>query len=253
MSRESGYKQATLELIKMIGCEHQVFTSGNTPQEVESAYLKALEDGKKEGYVPVLVLSDDTLAEYLGFFEDKDSVKEKIISSNEDGKLFLQNRFQEYVDDFAEDNEWCDDEEEALEELIGYMDTAEGDAINRFLAYNYKGNEIDEVILFRIPVRNPWEVVAWLPMGGWNECPAAEEMMAVAKYWYEQYGAVIATVSHDTLEFYVQDKVEDSERSLELAKEMYGFCADCVDQGYGSIAELWASIRKSSVWYFWWD
>ena len=107
--------------------------------------------------------------------------------------------------------------------------------------------------MFKIPVKNPWEVVAWMPMGGWNECPLAEDMMAVAKYWYEQYGAVIATVSHDTLEFYVQNPVEDSEKAMKLAKEMYGFCPDCVEQGVGNIAELYAGIRKSKMWFFWWD
>lgn len=255
MSNLNKYKETTLEIIEKIGCEYEVFTSENTASEVEKAYFKAVEEGKKGGFVPVLVVSDDTLAEWLGILEDEKYAKEKVLSSKEDGKQFLQNRYKEYTDDFMEDNDYDEDEKvEALEELVGDLEEAEGEEIRHFMGYqSYTGNGIEEVILFRIPVKNPWEVVAWLPMGGWNECPPAEEMMAVAKYWYEQYGAVIATMSHDTLEFYVENQVEDGDKAMELANEMYSFCPDCVDQGVGCIAELWAGIRKSNVWFFWWD
>ena len=57
------------------------------------------------------------------------------------------------------------------------------------------------LILAKIPVKNPWEIFAYLPFGGWNECPNTPELMAVAKYWFEQHGAVPAAMSHDELEF----------------------------------------------------
>ena len=41
------------------------------------------------------------------------------------------------------------------------------------------------LILAKIPVKNPWEIFAYLPFGGWNECPNTPELMAVAKYWFE--------------------------------------------------------------------
>ena len=249
MSKQEEYKETTLKIIEKVGCEYEVFTRRNTAQEVEAAYFKALENGKKEGYFPVLVVADETLEDWLGILKDEEYNKENVIASDEDGKQFLQDRLKEYTDDWLEDND-----SEGLNELVGDVEEAEGENICHFMAYqSYKGDGIEEVILFHIPVKNPWEIVAWLPMGGWNECPPAEEMMAVAKYWYEEYGAIIATVSHDTLEFYVSERVEDGEKAMELAKEMYGFCPDCVDQGVGSIAELCAGIRKSNVWFFWWD
>ena len=57
------------------------------------------------------------------------------------------------------------------------------------------------LILAKIPVKNPWEIFAYLPFGGWNECPNTPELMAVTKYWFEKYGAVPAAMSHDELEF----------------------------------------------------
>ena len=92
-------------------------------------------------------------------------------------------------------------------------------------------------------------------MGGWNECPPAEEMMAVCKYWYEKYGAVPAALSHDTLEFVLTKPVDDEEKAWEAAKEHYAFCVDRVDQCTASytLGELADCISRSTVWYFWRD
>lgn len=254
MGEINEYKKTTKELIEKVGCDYQVFTSKNTAQEVQEAYFKALKTGKEEGFTPVLVVSDDTLAEWFGILEDEDAYsKETVIDANVDGEKFLKERFDEYLEDYGEDNDY-EESELTLHELIGDLEAAQGEVQERFMAYeSYSGDSIEEVVLFQIPVKNPWEIVAWLPMGGWNECPCAEDMLAVARYWYEKYGAVIATVSHDTLEFYVEEKVRDKKKALDLAEEMYGFCPDCVDQGTGSIAELYAGIRQSNVWFFWWD
>ena len=78
--------------------------------------------------------------------------------------------------------------------------------------------------------RNPWEVFAYLPFGGWNECPDTPELMAVTKYWFEQYGARPAVITHDVLELTVPAPVP-KERAMELAQEQYAFCPDVVDQG----------------------
>lgn len=57
-----------------------------------------------------------------------------------------------------------------------------------------------ETMLFKVSTTNPWELGAYVPFGGWNECPKVKEMMAVCKYWYEKYGAVPVTISHDEME-----------------------------------------------------
>jgi ankyrin repeat protein len=41
--------------------------------------------------------------------------------------------------------------------------------------------------------------------------------------------------------------------SRALAKMMYKFCPDIVDQGTGSVAQLAAELKKSNRLYFWWD
>lgn len=66
--------------------------------------------------------------------------------------------------------------------------------------------------------------------------------MAVAKYWFEQHGAIPAAMSHDELEFLLPAPVSQ-EQAMEVAAEQYGFCPDIVDQEQD--APLWAIWRMS--------
>ena len=84
----------------------------------------------------------------------------------------------------------------------------------------------EDTLLLELPVKNPWEIIAYLPMGGWNDCPAPEEMISICKYWYEKYQAVPAAFTSDVLEFYAPAGL-----NKEAAKEHYAFCTDRIDQG----------------------
>mgnify|MGYP002587876573 CR=1 FL=1 len=91
-----------------------------------------------------------------------------------------------------------------------------------------------------------------LPAGG--SARRQGTLMAVAKYWFEQHGAVPAAMSHDELEFLLPAPVPE-EKAMDAAVELYGFCPDVIDQGpedatVGALADV---LRQSTVWYFWWD
>ena len=111
------------------------------------------------------------------------------------------------------------------------------------------------MILAKIPVKHPWMVFAYLPFGGWNDCPDTAALMAVSKYWHERHGAVPAVLTYDTLEYSVPAPIEPQERALDLAKEQYAFCADIIEQGTPgmSVTRLARNLRQSNIWYFWWD
>ena len=139
------------------------------------------------------------------------------------------------------------------EEVLGEMEG--GEANNRFSGFwDYGSKKTCPLILAKIPVKNPWEVFAYLPFGAWNDCPDTPYLMAAAKHWYEKYGAVPAVMTHDVLEFVVPQPVS-SEAAMELALEQYGFCADIVRQGPEDATVGWLAdvLRQSTVWYFWWD
>ena len=128
-----------------------------------------------------------------------------------------------------------------------------GDKIDKLSGFvDFGTKKAAEVVIAKIPTENPWEVFAWLPFGGWNECPEPEIMMAVGKYWFQKFGAVPAVISHDILEFVAQP-LRDRSAAVGLALEQYAFCNDIIDQGCQEVCILADMLAKSSVWFFWWD
>ena len=251
-------------LMEYLDCECTYFPSMKDDDPIMSAYSYAKRESVKEGFVPVLIKADDeTLWECLIMNSDPDSdgeddyafdpdkvadYRKKILSALvKDSKAVLEaligQRKKEAEDD---DMDW---DEEILGEMEGGYDN------RRFSSYWNSDNDMTyPLILAKIPVKNPWELFAWLPFGNWNECPDTPELMAVAKYWFEQHGAVPAAMSHDELEFLLPAPVSQ-EKAMEVAAEQYGFCPDIVDQEQddptvGNLADV---LRQSTVWYFWWD
>ena len=250
-------------IMEYLDCECTYFPSMADDDPIMSAYSYAQRLGVREGFVPVLIKADDeTLLECLvmnadpehdaDFYEfDLKTVEEyrkKMLSAPiKDGKAVLEEltgqRKEEAEDD---DMDW---EEEVLGEMEGGYDN------DRFSCYWDSDSHMTyPLILAKIPVKNPWEIFAYLPFGNWNECPDTPELMAVAKYWFEQHGAVPAAMTHDELEFLLPVPVS-KEKAMELAAEQYGFCPDIVDQEQddptvGNLADV---LWQSTVWYFWWD
>ena len=248
-------------IMEYLDCECTYFPSMADDDPIMSAYSYAQRLGVREGFVPVLIQADDeTLLECLvmnadpehdaDFYEfDLKTVTEyrkKMLSAPvKDGKAVLEEltgqRKEEAEDD---DLDW---EEEVLGEMEG------GEPNDRFANYwNDDTGMTYPLILAKIPVKNPWEIFTYLPFGNWNECPDTPDLMAVAKYWFEQHGAIPAAMSHDELEFELPTPIS-KERAMEVAVEQYGFCPDLDQNEDGSIGSLADVLWQSTVWYFWWD
>ena len=266
--QEQDFDEDTLEpsevaqaIMEYLDCECTYFPSMADDDPIMSAYSYAQRLGVREGFVPVLIKADDeTLLECLvmnadsehdaDFYEfDLKTVTEyrkKVLSAPiKDGKAILEEltgqRKEEAEDD---DLDW---DEEVLGEMEG------GEPNDRFANYwNDDTGMTYPLILAKIPVKNPWEIFAYLPFGNWNECPDTPDLMAVAKYWFEQHGAIPAAMSHDELEFELPTPIS-KERAMEVAVEQYGFCPDLDQNEDGSIGSLADVLWQSTVWYFWWD
>lgn len=243
-----------------LGCKCEYFPSMKDDDPILSAFGYAQRRGVREGYIPVLVRADETLWECLIMNSDPDSegakgyvfsprkvakYRKKLLARPvKDGKAVLA----DLVGDRREEAE--DDGMDWQTEVLGAMER--GFSNDRFASYwDHETDMTYPLILAKIPVEHPWEVFAYLPFGGWNDCPGTPELMAAAKYWFEQYGAVPAALTHDELEFVVPAPVP-RERAMELAVEQYGLCPD-QDQGEGNIGALADTLWRSAVWYFWWD
>ena len=250
-------------IMEYLDCECTYFPSMADDDPIMSAYSYAKRESVKESFVPVLIkANDETLLECLVMNADPENdadiyefdlktvteYRKKMLSAPiKDGKAVLEKltgqRKEEAEDD---DMDW---EEEVLGKMEGGYEN------NRISCYWDSDTDMTHpLILAKIPVKNPWEIFAYLPFGNWNDCPDTSELMAAAKYWFEQHGAVPAAMSHDELEFLLPAPVSQ-EKAMEVAAEQYGFCPDIVDQEQddptvGNLADV---LRQSTVWYFWWD
>lgn len=251
---------AAQAIMEYLDCESTYFPSMADDDPIMSAYSYARRLGVREGFIPMLIKPDETLWECLilnsdpasdgenDYAFDPEKVEEyrkKLLAApTKDGKAILEEltgqRREEAEDD---DMDW---EEEVLGEMEG------GEPNDRFSNYwDSDTNKTYPLILAKIPVKNPWEIFAYLPFGNWNECPDTPNLMAVAKYWFEQYGAIPVAMSHDELEFELPVPIS-KENAMEVAVEQYGFCPD-MDQNFEELGVLADTLRQSKVWYFWWD
>ena len=249
--------------IKYLDCPCRYFEPMLDDNLLMDAYHEAQSRSIKEGFIPVIVVVNETLMECLIMNSDKDYENSDNYSFNKE----QVNKYRESVlnkplfsgvevlNSFLADRklEAEDGELEWENDIIGAVEGGEPSV--SFMSYwDFATDNTYPLILAEIPVKNSWEIFAWLPFGGWNECPDTLELMSVAKYWYEKHGAVPAVMSHDVLEFDLSVPVKLA-LAKDLAVEQYAWCPDLVNQGgeEDSVGKLADTLRQSTKWYFWWD
>jgi hypothetical protein len=242
-------------IIDFLGCDYELFENEPDGAKICARHEELWEQGRREGFTPLLILVSDVLAEAIElFYEDADleataenaaALREDILQKAEevDADAFLSARLAEYTEMHEDDD------------ITGEFEDCE--PVDCLLSINEK-NDIPEIILAKIPTAKPWELAAWVPMGGFNDCPFPAEQTAVFRLWYERYGAVPDLVSYDVWEMELRGKepVKDNAGAEALAKEQFAFCYDIVMQageGYDSIRGLANHLKGSATWYFWWD
>lgn len=247
--------ELALQMMKYMDCSCDWFAPMADATPLDQAWVAALEAGPAEGFVPVLVkvdglLMDRLMADRNGTGRGKASLEEIRayrcrLSEKEvlpDAAAYLRSLFLERKQMPAEQRT---DVKEAVDDKPN----------NDLTAYwNFQTRLTDEMLLVRIPVDAPWKIFSWLPRGGAGNIPDDSCLMAIAKYWYEIYGAVPAVITADELEFYLPAPVEDESEALLLAREHYAFCPFATDLGYSDeiIGRRAKSILQATVWYFSW-
>ena len=247
-------------LMAYLDCECTYFPSMADDDPIMCAYEYAGKNAAHEGFVPMLIAVDETLWECLMLNSDPahegdddhafdpDAVaayrQSQLAAPLPDGRMVLEDGMAERRAEAEDDSKDWDTE------VVGRMEG--GFNNHRFSGYwNSETDMTHPVILARIPVRHPWEVFAHLPFGNWNDCPDTPQLMAVARYWFEKFGAVPTVMTHDELDFALPKPI-GRELAVQTALEQYAFCPD-MDQNHESVGALADTLRQSKIWYFWWD
>lgn len=225
------------------GLEYGLLDNGLSPEELMKLFEKEIETGKREGYTPVIVVDDGTDDSLLLTMFREHDIDALLKAELPDGKEYLDSILKEYEDP-------SDPSLDAFDFDQMRDDSAQSMALDSFSSYSLELGS--RAYLVKVPTDKPWEAVLYLPFGGWNNCPAPEDMAAVCKYWYEKYSAQPALISGDEMNFYLPSPIPGSQVN-EAAKEHFAFCEDVLFQGMGYFNALEDYIRESTVWYFWWD
>lgn len=231
-------------------CEVEVINPATSPTELTNHYLNLLQKGKNEGFCPVIVVANDILLEKFEIdLEDEDLDFTAKEMENQRKKVLLK------AQGIDAKNLYNEEKKELRQELeeVDFEEPDDRVELVSFRNLELETELVDEVVIIKIPTDKPYEILAWLPMGGFNDCPSPEVMTAMAKHWYETYGAMPIAVTHDVVEFYIPKPPADREKLYDLAMEQFLFDVDIVEQGVGCVEALVETLYKNKTWFFWWD
>ncbi|CZR97166.1 MULTISPECIES: DUF4253 domain-containing protein [Clostridioides] len=219
----------------------------NNDIDIDDLFEKMREDGKENGYTPIIIID-----EKVGLLRENIDMINKEYGSLENYRKYCLEKCNEIdVNEFFHSRK-CEIPE-LLTELMGSEDTF----------YDYKNfspitnidifQENNKVYIAKVPTIKPYEVFAYIPIGGFNDCPSDEEHIAVAKYWYEKYGAFPIAIGSDTVQYSAKNPIEDNKKFDDLCIELVLYCEDIIVQGYETLKVLKEVLQRSTIWLFWWD
>jgi hypothetical protein len=217
----------------------------NFPYELHrvpgSQAVAKLEELRQTG-VAVILGGSDSFERVVENMENGADDPDALIASSMqiDPVVWLREREEADPEYYEDEEEESPEAAEPNSELISHRDVLSGEPL-------------DEVLLAVLPAKESWMAPCYLRTGGWNSMPFAAEHAALFRHWGKRYGATVACIADDVIEFTVANPPKTKEDAMALAKEHFVYCADIVHQGVGSLDALAATLLNAPVWYFWWD
>ena len=268
---------------------HERIPMGTAATDAMARYDELAKLGRAEGFVPFFLNLNDTVLESMviavslehDIIDDVETLTPEQVSAytravlqryrtarggasaEEYGSAAIAQQLHRVTDDGEDANADGPDEFNLNELVDEFMSSdflpdeePEDDApiLSALLCYELLDEEQGEMLLLQIPTDDPADIPAYLPFGGWNDCPDAETQLAFTHYWREKYGAIPAALGNaDCLEFLVERPVTDPIEAKNLAVEQFAFCSDLPFQVFEDFEQLTEFIHQSRQWYFWWD
>ena len=268
---------------------HERIPMGTAATDAMARYDELANLGRTDGFVPFFLNLNDTVLESMviavslehDIIDDVETLTPEQVSAytrailqryrtarggasaEEYGSAAIAQQLRRVADD-DEDANKDDSEEFDLNRLVDEFISSdflpdeepedEAPILAALLRYELLDEEQGEMLLLQIPTDDPADIPAYLPFGGWNDCPNAETQLAFTHYWREKYGAIPAALDNaDCLEFLVERPVADPSEAKKVAVEQFAFCSDLPFQVFEDFEQLTEFIHQSRQWYFWWD
>ncbi len=105
-------------------------------------------------------------------------------------------------------------------------------------------------ILWVVPTADKFAVMAFTGVDGINYDINNHLVIRWMKRLDRDQPFLMTGCGRDFLSGRFVSKLPDADA---MAKRMYAFCPDIVDQGTGSVEDLAKELRKTNEFYFWWD
>lgn len=267
-----------MKLLELIGCPYIELTSMiDDSEKLTALYLEHRAIGKAKGYTPVFMdcqKSDrlwpidyvDTGSSWMPHSQVVRAAIEKIASKPWND--WYSEIMTKYVLDLLDDDIELDDEEKQFYRML-LSDPIEVPSdeqyasmilqlqthklrIQKYPGYSVETDDdicyVDETdVLALVPTKAPWEVLAWVPLGGFNWCPSPQYQVAFAKHMYEVYGAEVLAVSGCTVEYFIEKPLIEKLQVFEAARDLVVMDSD----KYGDIDPT--DVFGKQYIYLWWD
>ena len=110
-----------------------------------------------------------------------------------------------------------------------------------------EGNTLYDVVI--MPCEDQFALIDVMGVDGLNHDIYNQDILNQMKAWDELVGFQVIIVDHDELDAYMDHLPDDVSA---FAKEVYDFCPDVIDQGYGDMESLVEGLESKYFW-LWWD
>ena len=160
---------ASKTIIEFLNCDYELLKNEDK-KRINKRFDDLAVQGKTEGFYPLIVIPSDPMTEIFGYIMDEgindieniDSYRQKIVNdaNDIDTAVFLKSRFDEY---WTMNSEGYD--------ILGQFVSSIPDNSLYWIIDPYSKKPYEEVVIAKIPVKNPWELAVLKQYFDAPECP----------------------------------------------------------------------------------
>ena len=252
----SYYDKSPVEcLTEYADCHYKFIPCGTDVNELNRKYIYALHYGREWGYSAVMIPVSPELSERLCFDRSGRPIGADALRAMRRETVAASSgisRTDEIDAVYAQKTSVMAQKGINIQEFE-YSDN-QGAVINCFSSFVKNGVTTKDILIFQVPVTEPWNVFAWFPVGGINGSPSNETLISASKHWNELCGAVPAVLGYGTVEYFVPNGRPSYDAALQIAREQFALCHERVLRLTRShtLSELVDTLTKSCVWYLGW-